>query len=459
MSEVKLFGSKRGGARLSKHKKKQKTKKPLKVLAIWLCVILCLEGLYFFAVYTNNSFVSYWRTAYINTALSTMRHQWLATKLLPKDVVQAVIDQNAKVTKIMDTDAATTKWDRTDNTADTPQTPDVPDDNHHDLNVNIKPAEPEPLTEEELQAQARAAFFETFWEVDEASMDAYVSEHPEVLANGWENININEAGLDDSGTSITSIYGEQVLAINVPDKVLLLRVTGSGWRGVLAVGKEPAQLSLENSVGLGTYGQTCSEIAERTGGVLSMTASGFIDIDAQGNWGNGNGGILAGYEMSNGYAYGTHYYNYGNNKYKRLELRENDLFYIVDVDAPVDETCTDAMEFQPAMIVDGNVLVSDWWVEKNPRACIGQSDKYEILMLVIEGRGASGSWGTDVNVCAELLKQHGCMQAMNMDGGTSAIMWYDGEEITRCSNQNLSHGRGLPNAWVYKSITETAATE
>ena len=35
-------------------------------------------------------------------------------------------------------------------------------------------------------------------------------------------------------------------------------------------------------------------------------------------------------------------------------------------------------------------------------------------------------------------------------GGTSAILWYDGEYVTRCSNTALPEGRTLPNAFVYK---------
>ena len=92
MSQVKLFSS-TGGARVAKRSgraKKQKVKKPLKTLAIWLLVILCLEALYFFCVYTNNSFVKKWRTIYINTAMDTMRHQWLATYFIPKDVIDEV---------------------------------------------------------------------------------------------------------------------------------------------------------------------------------------------------------------------------------------------------------------------------------------------------------------------------------------------------------------------------------
>ena len=93
MPQMKLFGNSRSAARVAGRRKaepenepkekKQKKKKPLKVLAIWLTVILCLEGLYFFLCYTQNSFVKRWRTIYIQTAMSTMRHQWMATYLLP----------------------------------------------------------------------------------------------------------------------------------------------------------------------------------------------------------------------------------------------------------------------------------------------------------------------------------------------------------------------------------------
>ena len=80
MPQMKLFGNSRSAARVAGRRKaepenepkekKQKKKKPLKVLAIWLTVILCLEGLYFFLCYTQNSFVKRWRTIYIQTAMS-----------------------------------------------------------------------------------------------------------------------------------------------------------------------------------------------------------------------------------------------------------------------------------------------------------------------------------------------------------------------------------------------------
>ena len=42
-----------------------------------------------------------------------------------------------------------------------------------------------------------------------------------------------------------------------------------------------------------------------------------------------------------------------------------------------------------------------------------------------------------------------CQTAMNCDGGTTAILWYRGEPIIRCSNTRTPEGRYLPNAWVY----------
>jgi exopolysaccharide biosynthesis protein len=50
----------------------------------------------------------------------------------------------------------------------------------------------------------------------------------------------------------------------------------------------------------------------------------------------------------------------------------------------------------------------------------------------------------------EVLLEYGCMQALNLDGGTSAIMYYDGEYVTRCSNTAIPSGRTMPSAWVYK---------
>ena len=445
MSQVKLFSSS-GGARVAKRsggRKKQKVKKPLKTLAIWLTVILCLEGLYFFCVYTNNTFVKKWRTIYINTAMDTMTHQWLATYFIPKDVIDEVRYEYGLVKAA--TVGKESTWSKPDAT---PAADDTTSNNvtHIDPNVTHETEEkPDDLTPEELEKQAEEAFYELFWELDRSSMEAYLAQYPDTLANGWDHIYINEAGFDDEGTSIQTTFGEQVLAIDAKNAVLLVRISGKGYRGVLAVGKDPSRLSIEMASTLGVAGQLSGDIAEAHNGVLAMNANGFLDPG-----GAGNGGLLAGYSMSNGTAYGEHFSAYA---YKRIELHEDNLFYIKDALSPVSEDCTDAAEFTPALIVDGEKIMDDYWTGERPRTCPLPNRKYAILLLVIEGRyPLEGILGTSVNNCSEILLQHKCMQAINLDGGSSAMLWFDGEYVTQSSSSPLRYtgGRPLPNAWVYK---------
>ena len=101
----------------------------------------------------------------------------------------------------------------------------------------------------------------------------------------------------------------------------------------------------------------------------------------------------------------------------------------------------------PALIVDGKKIMDDYWTGEQPRACIGQSEKYEILMLVIEGRyPLEGILGTSVNNCSEILLQHKCMQAINLDGGSSAMLWFDGEYVTQSSSSPPALHRRPPAA-------------
>lgn len=390
--------------------------------------MLFFEAAYCFLVFTDISTIKYWREVYIDTAMSTLSHQWLATSFLPEYMVN---NQQLKNEYI--------NLSGVGHNSERPKPTDP--------GATVEPTEPsstEPVDPHSDAAQE--AFYETFWELNRTSFEEYLDDHPDVLQNGWDAIYINEAGLDDEGTSIYTSMGEQVLAIDAKNKILLIRVAGSkegnGYQGVLAVAKDPAQLRCGPSAGIGSYGQALGELVERNDGVLGIVGSGFIDEN-----GNGSGGIVAGYVMCSGTSYGTHDLRAGT---KRLELTQDNKLYVIDSFEPVASDVTDAVEFAPALIVDGELMVSGFsgWGGVHPRAAIGQSERGEILMLVIEGRMVGRSIGTDIEECAEILKRHKCYTAMNLDGGTSAVMWYDGEYVTKCSNTSIS-SRLLPNAWVY----------
>lgn len=305
-------------------------------------------------------------------------------------------------------------------------------------------AETEPVTTEaETEPQEdedRNAFYETFWELDPETTDAWLAEHPDVFAEGYAGIAVNEAWLTDKGLDLETVYGHQVLAIDAKEGILIIRVWLNKSRGVMAIAKDPSRLHLCAAEHIGSMGEKIDSIARRNNGVLAMTGSGFLDPN-----GAGNGGQIAGYCMCDGKSYGK---PMGWN-YARFELKENNWALVSHADGPATQYTTDCMEFEPALLIDGDLQDPGIWTGENPRACIGQTGKGEILMMAVEGR-FTDSPGCSVLECAKVMQQYGGKNAINVDGGTTAIMWYRGQPIIRCSNRNTPDGRYLPNAWVYE---------
>lgn len=378
--------------------------KKLKLLAALLALILLLECVYCVAVFTDwVPALSSLRRTYIETALNTLNHRWLATAFFPGDVVQAVVDEMdaAKLAQ----SGQNSHWEGVTDTAPT------------------------------------GDFFDVFYELDRDSVLDWVENHPECVEKGWDRFFVNEAGLDDAGTGMVTTQGDQVLAIDAENGLLVVRVTGERYRGVLVIGKDPSRLGCAAAGSWGESGQTAGEIAEANGALVALTASGFSDSD-----GSAEGASQTGAAMCGGVALGTHL----PAGYKRIELRSDDRLYIVDANSEFHPDCTDASEWTPALIVDGQVVVTsaDHYTALNPRACLGQKKDGAVLMLCIEGRYLD-SLGCDAMECAAVLAHYGAFQAMNLDGGTSAICWYQGEPITRCADPERSGGRNLPNAWIY----------
>ena len=68
-------------------------------------------------------------------------------------------------------------------------------------------------------------------------------------------------------------------------------------------------------------------------------------------------------------------------------------------------------------------------------------------MLVVNGRGTQ-SLGCRSIDCANILYKYGAVQASALDGGSSAVMYYNGRVITYPSGVNKTDGRQIPDAFV-----------
>ena len=376
-----------------------------KLSLICIAIILLLAILYLTFAYAP--FTANLRQIYVETAMGTLHHQWLAEKLLPKRVVtQAMANQDREQA------AQTGLFSRWDNMSEY--------------------AMPEIVDE--------GSFFEVFHELPAQTVHAWLAQNPNALQNGWENLYI----APEKGDTFVTRYGEPVLVVDAANKLLLVETETTSAKGILAIIKNPAGLSVCPSSALDGAGETVGKIAKDNGGLVAITGSAFHGANEE-----GTGGQLAGYAMCSGVEYGSNHLPGGN---KRIEYRKDQLLYITDTTDPVSADCTDAVEFRPALIIDGQLVVEKGWAGLQPRTCLGQTGRREILMLVMEGRILSeGILGASVLECARVLKQHGCMQAINLDGGNSAMLWYNGAYLTRSCDPDHKDGRPVPTAVVWKN--------
>ena len=60
---------------------------------------MCIRDRYLVGVYSNIPPIARLRTMYIETAMSTMRHQWLATAFFPQSVIDEVMGRMSQAQK------------------------------------------------------------------------------------------------------------------------------------------------------------------------------------------------------------------------------------------------------------------------------------------------------------------------------------------------------------------------
>lgn len=103
-----------------------------------------------------------------------------------------------------------------------------------------------------------------------------------------------------------------------------------------------------------------------------------------------------------------------------------------------EDPIVNVFNFGPALVIDGVLQEMPETYKyningKEPRCAIGQLGELEYLLVVVDGRGAADSEGCDVATLAQFMYDQGCTQAYNLDGGNSALMYFNGENYSRKS--------------------------
>ena len=102
----------------------------------------------------------------------------------------------------------------------------------------------------------------------------------------------------------------------------------------------------------------------------------------------------------------------------------------------------------PMLIRNGKIVVqpcSSSFCRRNPRTAIGWTGSGEILLVVVDGRHRRWSVGASLLEMARMMRDHGAIEALNLDGGGSSTMVVRGDVVNRPSD---GHERRITNAVV-----------
>ena len=416
-------------------KREKKRSRRKRRLIGWGITLVTLVVLYFFCVYTNIPFIANLRSLYIETAMTTMEHQWLATYFIPMPVIRETMEKLDHLEQQQDSmQSDWSGYSKVDST-------DLPDiQKGDDSNTSGNSKQPDEVKPPEFWEDPAHDFWNVYSEIDYDSFYAYALEHEDSMYNEAGYLFIDEADAGSDGTGIVTTNGDPVLSIDTQNGIVMVRLKGLEYEGVMAIVKDPKQVSVGIASHLGSYGSKVATIAEENDAILAINASGFEDDGGHGNGGTVYGLLYADGMKYNGSAGGTYKAIYFDSNY-RLNVRA----YESGLDI------YNGVEFKPALVINGEAALSGsagWGIQ--PRCAIGQTENGSVLMIVIDGR-QTHSVGITVGDLANIFVGYGAVQAGNLDGGSSAVMYYNGRIITKPSGADKVNGRYLPDAFIVKA--------
>ena len=238
--------------------------------------------------------------------------------------------------------------------------------------------------------------------------------------------------------------GSMVMVADPPEDgeewLEIIDVKGLTFTGKMMVIHDPSRVIVGT---LEAYGQSCqgmllTDFIAKYGAIGGTNAGGFLDPNGAGNGGTPDGMVIRNGNLVWGSATGWYRDVIGFDANHILHVGN---MYGQDA---LNLGLTTAVSFNrgPILIQNGEIR-TNLGGGLNPRTCIGQTADGTILLLVVEGRRPD-SLGATYDDLAQLMAEHGAVNAANLDGGSSSEMCYEGEKIIR--NSSYVGARQLPTA-------------
>lgn len=249
----------------------------------------------------------------------------------------------------------------------------------------------------------------------------------EIIGGGEEETDIAvEAALiklpvkeEKNETDVTNVEDD--------DGIEIFDVKGATFYGKIMVVEDPMRVFVgipKDGFGYDKSGMTVHAMIEHYGAVGGTNAGGFYDPN-----GNGTGGVPDGIVIYEGeLLWGNR-----NSYYSLAGIDKDGLLHVgrITAQAALDRGVQYAASYGPALIINGTPQNEKRALGGglNPRTAIGQREDGAILLLVVNGRSVD-SLGATLDDLVEVFLEYGAVNATNLDGGSSSLMIYEGENVT-----------------------------
>ena len=240
----------------------------------------------------------------------------------------------------------------------------------------------------------------------------------------------------------------------------LVEISGNTFFAKMLIINDPTRVKLATTYPWKEYGVELEKLVNQSNSIAGVNGGLYLSTGNKGGQPLGvvvaNGEIQ--YNKPYGYA-GLHLIGFDENNILRIESIEGKNAAQVE-ELIKTEKIRDAVTFQEEssdannhfvkLIVNGEERQFDGKGSgANPRTAIGQRADGTVLLLVTDGRGASGHLGATAADLIKIMKEYGAVNAANLDGGSSSSMYYNGQyEMSSVTFYYANSSWKLPTGFV-----------
>ena len=247
--------------------------------------------------------------------------------------------------------------------------------------------------------------------------------------------------------------GEEIQMLNLTgnysDDIQVYNINGPSFNGKLMTVSDPLRIEIGYSSQMPQAGETTSVIAKKNGAIAAINAGGFTDA----NW-TGTGGNPMGFLIHNGKVIYTQIKG-ENVKQDTAAFTDKGMLIVGrhSLAQLKNFNVKEAITFGPPLVVNGKPTITKgdggWGIA--PRTALGQRIDGAVLLLVVDGRNLK-SLGASLKDIQDIMLKFGAVNAVNLDGGSSTTMYFNGKIINTLSD--ALGERAVPSTFMVMPMKE-----